>query len=36
MALRQGGRHLDVGQGAHTCFVVLADPDGIEFAIYAD
>ncbi len=36
MALRLGGRHLDVGQGAHDRFVVLADPDGIEFAIYAD
>jgi len=32
-ALRLGGRHLDVGQGADVGFVVLADPGGNEFCV---
>jgi catechol 2,3-dioxygenase-like lactoylglutathione lyase family enzyme len=32
-ALRLGGRHLDVGQGAVDRFVVLADPDGNELCV---
>jgi catechol 2,3-dioxygenase-like lactoylglutathione lyase family enzyme len=33
MALRLGGRHLDVGQGADDGFVVLADPGGNELCV---
>jgi catechol 2,3-dioxygenase-like lactoylglutathione lyase family enzyme len=32
-ALRLGGRHLDVGQGADDGFVVLADPGGNELCV---
>ncbi|MET3808140.1 catechol 2,3-dioxygenase-like lactoylglutathione lyase family enzyme [Nakamurella sp. UYEF19] len=32
-ALRLGGRHLDVGQGADDGFVVLADPAGNELCV---
>jgi hypothetical protein len=32
-ALRLGGRHLDVGQGAEDRHVVLADPGGNEFCV---
>jgi catechol 2,3-dioxygenase-like lactoylglutathione lyase family enzyme len=32
-ALRLGGRHLDVGQGADDEFVVLADPTGNELCV---
>jgi len=32
-ALRMGGRHLDVGQGADDGFVVLADPAGNELCV---
>jgi catechol 2,3-dioxygenase-like lactoylglutathione lyase family enzyme len=32
-ALRLGGRHLDVGQGANDGFVVLADPGGNELCV---
>jgi catechol 2,3-dioxygenase-like lactoylglutathione lyase family enzyme len=32
-ALRLGGRHLDVGQGADDDFVVLADPAGNELCV---
>jgi catechol 2,3-dioxygenase-like lactoylglutathione lyase family enzyme len=32
-ALRLGGRHIDVGQGAEADFVVLADPGGNELCV---
>jgi hypothetical protein len=33
LALRLGGRHLDVGQGPDDTFVVLADPGGNELCV---
>lgn len=33
LALRLGGRHLDVGQGPNVDFVVLADPGGNEVCV---
>lgn len=33
LAVRHGGRHLDVGQGADDRFVVLADPGGNELCV---
>ena len=32
-ALKLGGSHLDIGQGAEATHVVLADPEGNEFCV---